>query len=62
MTGLIRFYVACSLGALINVAFASLLMRRGMPWLLAGVSGTAISSVWNYGVNTVLTWRRSTRD
>jgi dolichol-phosphate mannosyltransferase len=58
--GLLKFYVACSLGALINVAFAGMLMRRGMPWMLAGVSGTAISSVWNYGVNTVLTWRRRT--
>jgi dolichol-phosphate mannosyltransferase len=59
--GLLKFYVACSLGALINVAFANLLVRRGMPWVLAGASGTAISSVWNYGVNTVLTWRRSPR-
>jgi dolichol-phosphate mannosyltransferase len=58
--GLLKFYVACSLGALINVAFAGMLVRRGMPWMLAGVSGTAISSVWNYGVNTVLTWRRRT--
>ena len=60
-TGLLKFYVACSLGALINVAFASMLMRRGMPWFLAGVAGTAISSVWNYWVNTVLTWRRNLR-
>ncbi len=59
--GLLSFYLACSMGALINVAFASLLMRRGLPWALAGVLGTAISSVWNYGVNTVLTWRRSVR-
>ena len=61
VTGLLKFYLACSLGALINVAFASLLMRRGMPWVVAGVSGTAISSVWNYGVNTVLTWRRGSQ-
>ncbi len=56
--GLLKFYVACSVGALINVSFASMLMHRGMPWLLAGVLGTAISSLWNYGVNTVFTWRR----
>ncbi len=56
--GLLTFYVACSLGATINLAFASFLMGRGTPWLLAGACGTAISSVWNYGVNTVLTWRR----
>jgi dolichol-phosphate mannosyltransferase len=56
--GLFKFGLACSVGALINVAFASMLMHRGMPWLMAGVFGTAISSVWNYGVNTVFTWRR----
>jgi dolichol-phosphate mannosyltransferase len=59
--GLMKFYVACSVGAMINVAFASMLVSRGMPWLLAGVTGTAISSVWNYWVNTVLTWRRGIR-
>jgi dolichol-phosphate mannosyltransferase len=58
LRGLLTFYAACSLGALINVAFASLLMGRGVPYLLAGVCGTAISSIWNYGANTVLTWRR----
>jgi len=61
VTGLLKFYIACSLGAAINVAFANLLMRQGVPWYLAGASGTGISSVWNYGVNTVLTWRRSRR-
>ncbi len=58
VTGLLTFYAACSLGALINVAFANMLMLRGMPYLLAGVCGTGISSIWNYGANTVLTWRR----
>jgi len=59
LTGLLIFYIACSVGALINVAFANLLIRQGIAWYVAGVSGTIISSVWNYGVNAVLTWRRS---
>jgi len=58
-TGLMKFYLACSFGALINVAFANTLMKQGIPWYLAGASGTSISSVWNYAVNTVITWRRS---
>jgi dolichol-phosphate mannosyltransferase len=58
-TGLFTFYLACSLGALMNVSFAEFLRRHAVPWYLAGISGTAISSVWNYGVNTILTWRRS---
>jgi dolichol-phosphate mannosyltransferase len=61
LSGLLKFYLACSLGAIINLGFANLLMRRGVPWLVAGACGTAISSVWNYGVNTVLTWRRTQR-
>ncbi|MGA7685656.1 MAG: glycosyltransferase family 2 protein [Terriglobales bacterium] len=59
LTGLLTFYGACSLGALMNVSFAEFLHRQAIPWYVAGVSGTAISSVWNYGVNTILTWRRS---
>ena len=57
--GLFTFYLACSLGALMNVSFADFLHQARVPWYLAGVSGAAISSVWNYSVNTVLTWRRS---
>ena len=59
LAGLLIFYAACSMGALINIAFADLLIHQGIAWYVAGVSGTAISSVWNYGVNAVITWRRS---
>jgi dolichol-phosphate mannosyltransferase len=55
LTGMLISYAACSIGALINVGFANLLIRRGIAWFLAGASGTIISSVWNYGVNAVLT-------
>jgi dolichol-phosphate mannosyltransferase len=59
LTGLLTFYAACSLGAVMNVAFANMLIQQGIPWYIAGMSGTGISSVWNYGVNAVLTWRRT---
>jgi dolichol-phosphate mannosyltransferase len=57
--GLFTFYLACSIGALMNVSFANYLHRALMPWYLAGAAGMVISSVWNYGANTVLTWRRN---
>jgi len=60
-TGLIKFYAACSLGAIINIAFAMMLIRQGVQLYVAGAAGAVISSVWNYSVNTVLTWRRSRR-
>ncbi len=58
LTGLMIFYAACSLGAMINIAFANMLIQQRISWYVAGVTGTGISSVWNYGVNAVLTWRR----
>jgi dolichol-phosphate mannosyltransferase len=59
LRGLVYFYIACSVGAVVNVSFAQFLNLRGVPWYMAGISGMAISSVWNYGVNTVFTWRRT---
>lgn len=58
LAGLCTFYLACSLGALMNVGFADFLHRSGIPWYLAGILGMSVSSVWNYGANTILTWRR----
>jgi dolichol-phosphate mannosyltransferase len=54
--GLLLFYAACSLGALVNVSFPGFLHNAGLAWL-AGICGLAIAPVWNYAVNTVLTWR-----
>ena len=59
LRGIIVFYAACSMGVLINLSFAHRLFSAGLPWYLAGISGVAISSFWNYGVNTIVTWRRT---
>jgi len=59
LTGLLTFYLACSAGAVVNVIFAQNLLKAGFPWYLGGISGIAVSSVWNYGVNTILTWRNT---
>jgi dolichol-phosphate mannosyltransferase len=61
-SGLLTFYVACSLGAVINISFAQSLFHLGLAWYLAGIAGMTVSSVWNYGVNLVLTWRRNSSD
>ena len=42
-------------------SYLSFLLGAGLPWYLAGILGMAVSSVWNYGVNTIFTWRRVTR-
>ncbi len=60
--GLTSFYIACSIGAFMNFQVATFGVQNGAPWYVAGLVGIAISSVWNYGVTAVFTWRRrSTR-
>ena len=56
--GLASFYIACSVGAILNLTISEQLLERGLPWLAAGFAGLAISSVWNYAVTNVTTWRR----
>ena len=58
LSGLLKFYLACSVGALANLGFAGALIRRGVSWYFAGVGGVAVGSVWNYAVNAAFTWRR----
>jgi dolichol-phosphate mannosyltransferase len=60
-TGLLTFCMACSVGALINVALATFSLERGLPWYLAAIIGLSIGAVWNYSVTSVLTWRRGRR-
>ena len=56
--GLFSFYLACSVGAVINVMLASYVFRIGTPWWLAGLIGAGVASVWNYAVTSVLTWNK----
>ena len=58
LTGLLTFCAACAAGALINLSVADFLFRSHVVWWFAAICGVAVSSVWNYGVNTVFTWRR----
>jgi len=61
LVGLLTFYVACSLGAAVNLSVSEQLLRSGSPWLFAGFAGLVLSSVWNYAVTSVTTWRRRSR-
>ena len=59
LTGLLTFYVICSVGAIINLQLAEWLYEQGIFWLLAGLIGAMVGSVWNYGVSSTITWRRT---
>ena len=58
VTGLLSFYLICSLGGAANVGIGELIYADGQSWWLAGLVGAAVGSVWNYAVTSCLTWRR----
>jgi len=58
MKGLLTFYMACSIGALVNFAVAFLLYEKGLYWIIAGLLGGVISSVWNYATTSTITWKK----
>jgi dolichol-phosphate mannosyltransferase len=56
--GLLSFALICSFGAVANVGIATLLFtQQHAGWWVAGIAGAAMSSVWNYAVTSVFTWR-----
>ena len=59
--GHVSFYLICSIGAIANFQIAQMLFNLRVPWMIAGLLGAMISSVWNYGVSSTITWRRNTR-
>jgi dolichol-phosphate mannosyltransferase len=59
-TGLASFYVVCGVGAVANVGVAGLIFARSDAWLLAGLSGVAVGTLWNYVASSRLTWGRGT--
>jgi dolichol-phosphate mannosyltransferase len=59
LKGLVSFVVICSVGAVANIGVASFLFdQQNSSWWFAGIVGAAMSSVWNYAVSSVVTWKR----
>ncbi len=54
--GLLKFYVACSLGAVIGVSLAGYLHAGGMVWWLSGFIGAVAAAVWNFTTTSIFTW------
>ena len=57
LKGLFSFYLACSLGAVINVQFSDMLFESGLSWWFSGLSGAIVGAVWNYTMTKVFTWK-----
>ena len=58
LTGLISFLLVCSVGAVVNVAFAEQVFQATKVWWLAGIAGAAVSSILNYSATALFTWRK----
>ncbi|HXW22312.1 MAG TPA: GtrA family protein, partial [Rhodomicrobium sp.] len=58
LTGLISFLLVCSIGAVVNIAFAESVFLATKTWWLAGIAGAAVSAILNYSATALFTWRR----
>lgn len=61
LRGLVTFCLACGLGVIANVAIANEAFHRGLPWWLAALIGLLFTSVWNFAVTSMTTWRQERR-
>lgn len=57
ISGLASFYLACTLGASINIVLAGFLFGHGIPWWMSGVLGAVVGSVWNFAITSCFTWQ-----
>ena len=55
--GLFSFYLACSLGAIINVAVANMLFEKALTWWISSTIGAVAGAVWNYATTAIFTWK-----
>jgi dolichol-phosphate mannosyltransferase len=58
LTGLIRFELICSVGALSNVGIASWIYDYDSDWWIAGIGGAIMGAVWNYLVSSAIVWKQ----
>lgn len=56
LRGLASFYVACGIGAFINLAVAEWLYLQGTLYWLAGLAGAVVAAVWNFFTTASVTW------
>ncbi len=57
-SGLLAFYVACGIGALINVALAEWLYLKSFAYWSAGLAGAMVAALWNFFTTASWTWGR----
>lgn len=58
VTGLLGFYLVCSIGLLGNVGIASYAFEQRYEWWLAVLAGIVVGTLWNYAASSIFVWRR----
>lgn len=58
LTGWLGFCLTCAVGALANVAVATLLQARGVHALASVGAGIVVGAVWNYALSSKFVWGR----
>ncbi|WP_312858554.1 glycosyltransferase family 2 protein [Rhizobium sp. G21] len=58
MTGLVKFYLACSIGSIGNIGVASWIYSFHATAWIAGLTGAVMGAVFNYAVSSALIWKK----
>ena len=58
VTGLLRFYAVCSVGALANVGVASYMFTMDRTWWLASLAGIVVGTAFNFTMTSIFVWTR----
>jgi dolichol-phosphate mannosyltransferase len=61
LSGLIKFMLACSIGAAANVGVASYIYTDWGNWLWSGMTGILVGMLWNYAATAIVVWPRRRR-
>lgn len=57
--GWITFNLVCGVGALTNLGVARWLFVHHNFWAVSALAGILVTTVWNYAMSAVFTWKRS---
>ncbi len=58
LTGLLRFYAVCSVGALANVGVASYMFAADRTWWVASLAGIVVGTAFNFTMTSIFVWTR----
>ncbi|MGB6079545.1 MAG: glycosyltransferase family 2 protein [Xanthobacteraceae bacterium] len=58
VSGLLMFYLVCSVGLFANVGVAFSVYGQQPIWWLAGAAGALMGVVWNYAMSGLFVWRK----